>query len=79
MIEENASSVPLDKPSTCSNIPSVHLVELLAVTSYPSAPLYPSNVLDIGTFNPFMNQCGEMDCDSSSYRRYKTSLTVAQG
>jgi hypothetical protein len=79
MIEQNASSVPLDKPSTCSNIPSGHLVELLAVASYPSAPLYPSNVLDIGTFSPFMNQCGEMDCDSSSYRRYKTSLTIAQG
>ena len=78
MIEQNSSSVSLDKPSACSNIPSGHLVELLAVTSYPSAPLYPSNVLDIGTFSPFMNQCGEMDCDSSSYRRYKTSLTIAQ-
>jgi hypothetical protein len=79
MIEQNPSSVSLDKPSTCSKIPSGHLVELLAVTSYPSAPLYPSNVLDIGTFSPFMNQYGEMDCDSSSYRRHKTSFTVAQG
>jgi hypothetical protein len=44
----------------------------------PSATLYPSNVLDIGTLSPFMNQCGEMDCHPSSYRRYKTSHTVEQ-
>ena len=79
MIEQNPSSVSLDNPSTCSKVPSGHLVELLAVTSYPSVPLYPSSVIDIGTFSPFMNQCDEMDCDSSSYRAYKTSLTLVQG
>jgi len=78
MIEQNPGSISLDKPSPCSKIPSGHLVELLAVTSYPSAPLYPSNVLDIGTFTPFMNQCREMDCDSSSYGRYKTFLAIAR-
>jgi len=35
MIEQNVSSVPVDKPSTCSNMPSGHLVELLAVTFTP--------------------------------------------
>jgi len=78
MIEQNPGSVSLNEPSTCSKIPSGHLVELLAVTSYTTARLYPSNVLDIGTFSPFVNQCGEMDCDSSSYGRYKTFLAIAR-
>jgi hypothetical protein len=73
----NRITVP--SPWTRNKVPSGHLVVLLAVTSYPSVSLYPSNVLDIGTFSPFMNHCGEMDSDSSSYRGYKTSLTLAQG